>query len=713
MNAVTRSLAAVPFIQEILRRADILLAIGVCMIAGLLIVPLPPGVLDVLLSLSISGSLLLLLTALFARRALDISTFPSLLLITTLFRLALNVSTTRGILTNGDAGDVVKAFGQFVVQGDFVVGTVIFLVITIVQFLVIAKGAERVAEVAARFTLDAMPGKQMSIDAALRNGSIDADEAEARRDELGRESQLFGNMDGAMKFVKGDAIAGLIVTALNLVAGFIIGIARNDMSFAEALKVYSILTVGDGLVSQVAALFVTLSAAVLVTRVDSKDKKDNLGMSMRGELLGNRVVLLIGGGLCTALALIPGLPAIPFLMIGALLWAIAAGEALFGRIEPEPSPAEVLEDEIEQKLREAEKQQAVTDRLAPAVVPAAIELGRDLSTALGFGPDGSSEYSKFVDVLLPQLREALYLETGVHVPTVQVRPHAPNVPPTAFRVLVKEVPAVQDRLPVGRLFAMAAPRQLRRLGVVAEEGQHPVTREPISLISVGQRRVAEASAINVWDLEGVLALHIGAALRRRIKHFIGIHEVGELIDKLEKAYPMLVRETVPKLVSLASLVDILRRLVDENVNIRDLKTVLEACAEHATYSDDTLFLTEKARAALADQIAHQYAGQTQRLHVIMLDPVIEDTIADGIVRDQAGSMLCLEPELRETIVSSLLVALEPMLHAGHRPIILTAATIRRFVRVLLEAELPSIAALSFDELPSDLIVQPMGRATIQ
>ena len=713
LNVLTQSLAALPFIRGIFRRADIALAIGVCLIAGLLIIPLPTLILDVLLSLNIAGSVLLLLIALFAKKAIDVSTFPSLLLITTLFRLGLNVSTTRGILAHADAGHVVKAFGQFVVQGDVVVGTVIFLVITIVQFLVIAKGSERVAEVAARFTLDAMPGKQMSIDAALRNGAIDDQEAEDKRKELGRESQMFGNMDGAMKFVKGDAIAGLIITALNLVAGFIIGVMRHEMLMTDAMEVYSILTVGDGLVSQVAALFVTLAAGVLVTRVEAKDPKANLGISMRRELLANSTALYIGAGLCIMLGLIPGLPFIPFLVIAVALVAIGVMETMFKLQDALAldSPAAKFEEHLERKVKDAEKQKAVTDRLAPTVVPVTVELDPHLSRTLGFESDEApTEFNQLVDVFIPQLREALYLETGVQIPGIQVRPCNPNLPRGGYLVKIKDVPVLNGEISLEQILAMATPKQLLRLGVDADEGEHPINRSPVALIAAGDKKVVEASGIAVWEPAGTVALHVASALRRRVKAFVGIHEMDALVSRLEKAYPTLVREVVPKVVTLSQLVEVVRRLVDEHVCVRDLKTILEALAEHSAYSDDGLYLTEQVRAALSEQIAYQHAGDKQRLHVLLLDPIIEETIAENIVTGPMGTSLCMEPELCASIIESIMDAMAPMLEAGHRPVVLTASRIRRFVRRLLESELPGASALSFEELPPDLVVQPVGRA---
>jgi type III secretion protein V len=718
-----QSLGALPF-RELGRRPDIVLAVVVAFIASMLITPLPSPLIDALIAVNMAVSLLVLMVALFAKNALEVSSFPTLLLITTLFRLGLNVSTTRGILARAEAGAMVKAFGKFVIQGDLVVGLVIFLVITLVQFLVVAKGAERVAEVGARFTLDAMPGKQMSIDAAVRSGAITEKEAQLQRDELGRASQLFGNMDGAMKFVKGDTIAGLVIIAINISAGLVIGVLRNRLPPLEALELYSTLTVGDGLVAQVSALLITLAAGVLVTRVEAKDKTKNLGFSLKEELLGNTKALYICSALMGFFALMPGLPALPFVMCALMLSGAASSAKLFPRLSGTYRAAGTAEanslarqaafkEKLEQKVQQAKAQKSVTDNLAASVVPIAIDLDPRLSAALGFGAeDGRDDEAELISVYVPQLRDALYLDTGVRFPGVRVRSHVLSLPPETFCIRINDVPVVQERLPLGHCLATANPEQLLRLAIKAKPIKHPISKGTMSLILPEEREVVAAAGITVWNESGLMSLYLAAALRKRSKEFIGLQEVSELIERLEKSYPALVREVVPKVVSLQQLVSILKRLVEENVSIRNLKSIAEALGEFGARDGDALFLTEKVRAALAPQLAHAYAGLDGHLPVLLLEPLIEDTIRGAIERTDSGQVLTLEPELCRTIVSTIHAAIQPAMAKGKKPVVLTGAGIRRFVRKLLEVDLPQVAVLSYDELPSELTVQPLGRACL-
>jgi type III secretion protein V len=716
-----RAFAALP-IAALARRPDIILALMVASIVAMLIIPLPNFLLDGLIAANIAVSLIVLLVALFAAKALDVSSFPTLLLITTLFRLGINVSTTRGILQHGEAGEVVTAFGKFVVGGDLVVGMVIFLVITLVQFLVIAKGAERVAEVGARFTLDAMPGKQMSIDAACRSGAISEEEAQDKRDELQRASQMFGNMDGAMKFVKGDAIAGLVITAINIVAGIIIGILRMDMSAAEAADVFCVLSVGDGLVAQISALLITLAAGILVTRVEAKDKTENLGFSIKREILGNSKVLNIGAALMIVLALVPGLPAIPFLGISVMVFALNMSNMflpilLKGMKKGGPGATTIakqlaFKDKLDKKVEEAKKQKGLADKLSPSVVPIGIDLDPKLSEYLGFLDEEHDDDSELLSIYIPQLRDALYLETGVRFPGVRVRPQVKALPEFGFMVRVNDIPVLQEKILPGYLLATAPPEKLQRLSVEAKPIQHPISKAKMSLIEEQHKDVVTAAGISVWNAAGMVALYVAGVLRKKAKQFIGLQEVSELMERLEKAYPALVKEVIPKVATVPQLVNVLRRLVDENVSIRDLKTIVEALGEFGTFDGDGLFLTEKVRSSLASQLAYAYAGMENRLSVVLLDPVIEDTIASSIVRNAHGQMLHLEPDIVRQIVQTMAAALQPMVAQGKRPVILTNTEIRRFVRKLVETDLPSVAVLSYDELPADLTIQPMGRAAL-
>ncbi len=696
------------------RNPDVILAFGVAAIIGMMILPLPSALLDGLLALNMAFAALILVSSLLSEKPLSISTFPTLLLITTLYRLSLNISTTRMILSQGKAGEVIGAFGDFVLRGDVVVGMVIFLIITLVQFMVIGKGAERVAEVGARFTLDAMPGKQMSIDAGLRAGSIDEDEAQEQRVELGRESQFYGAMDGAMKFIKGDAIAGLIITALNLVAGLIIGVARNNMGFGQAIEMYSVLTVGDGLVSQIPALLITLSAGVLTTRVASKNAQATLGDNLKAELFTNPKVLGIGACFSMALGLIPGLPFVPFAVIATGL-AIAANTGVVRRrmrAAQASSEAESFKEKLEEKVKQAKAQRAMVDNMAPAVTPVALDIGPDLSRALGFLEDTDGQETELVGVMIPQLRDALYMETGVKFPGVRVRAFANNLEPSAIVVRLKDVPILEKKVASDSALAVETPERLRRLGIDAKPTEHPVNGGSVSLIPLQAAEAVDAAGINSWTPAGVVMLHLAATLKQHAKSFVGPQEVGEMIERLEKVYPTLVKEVVPKMATLAQIVEILRRLVDEGVSIRDMKSILESLADFGGQETDGVMLTEMVRASLSLQLSHTYAGNSGRLSVVLLDAAIEDLVRGAITHTTNGSYLALEPELQHAVLASIAKAVQPVAKAGVRPLILTSAEIRRYVRKLVEGELPEVAVLSFQELPAQLTIQPLGRVSL-
>jgi type III secretion protein V len=741
------SFAALPPVRWIERRPDVVLAVCVAFLVGMLLFPMPTVLIDGLIAINIAASMMVLLTALFAKNVLEVTSFPSLLLITTLFRLGLNVSVTRGILAHAEAGSMVKAFGKFVVDGDLVVGLVIFLVVTLVQFLVVAKGAERVAEVGARFTLDAMPGKQMSIDAALRSGTLTEEEAQEKRDELGRACQMFGNMDGAMKFVKGDTIAGLVITGINLVGGLLIGVFRTGMDVRSALDVYSTLTIGDALVAQISALLITLASGILVTRVEAKDKTKNLGHSVKDEILSNTKVLFIGGALMGVLALIPGLPALPFFLCGGLAFIWGVTRMIFPVLALQNSgifPAEMLKNMpagmdinamlqqvglppgalpkdlqklmndklIDKKVEEAKQQKAIADTLSPSVVPIGIDIDPVLSLAIGFMDAENDDAADLVRAYIPQLRDALYLETGVRFPGVRVRPHVKSLPESTFVVRVNDVPVLQEKIPSNMCLATTPPEKLARFAIDAKPILHPISKAKMSLIHPDQKDVVEAAGITVWNTSGMVALYVASVLRAKAKLFIGIQEVNELMERLEKAYPALVKEVVPKVATLQQLVQVLRRLVDENVSIRDLKSIVEALAEYGQKEGDSLWLTERVRTALGPQLAFASAGIENRMPVVMLDPMIEDTIQSAIHQTPSGLTLTLDSDICRQVIIAIAESLQPVVASGKRPVILTNSEIRRFVRKLIETDLPQVAVLSFDELPGDLTIQPMGRAQI-
>jgi len=614
-----------------------------------MIVPLPTWVLDLLISTNLSCAVAILLVVLYVPDAIGIATFPTLLLLTTLFRLALNVASTRLILLQANAGEVIRAFGGYVVRGNYVVGAVVFLVLTTIQFVVIAKGSERVAEVAARFALDAMPGKQMAIDAELRAGSIDGIEAKRRRRGLQRESQFYGAMDGAMKFVKGDVIASLIILAVNIIGGLAIGVLMKGMPVIDALRRYGLLTIGDGLVTQIPALVLSTAAGVLVTRVASEEADTPLGDELVRQLLGVPKALQVAGGFVLLLAAVPGLPAAPFLFLGVALLAVGTARARASTAERRRAATDAAP---------ADRARTRSDEPAfvPLVVPWSIEVAADLIPMLEREPAGLREMARSV-------REEVFAQLGVPLPAPRLRAKV-DLPDRRVILSLHEVPSDVLTLPED------APDE-ERLSWLRER--------------------------------------ITSRLRARAADFLGLAEVQHMLDELEQFAPATVRNVVPKPVSVVLLSDVLRRLVEEGVSVRDLRGVLEALSTVALSEKDPLHLTEYVRAQMRRAITYQLTAGLGKLDIVLLDPLIEDTVRRAITRTAAGAFLALPPQATRDVLTSVRRAVAD---AGDGPlVILTQPDIRRFVRKLLEPDLPAISVVSYAELLPEVSLKPVARAT--
>jgi type III secretion protein V len=637
--------------------ADAALAGFVIAIVGLMVVPLPTWLLDLLLATNLAASVTILLVSLYVGEALKIAAFPTLLLITTLFRLALNVSSTRLILLQADAGEVIRAFGQFVVRGNYVVGAVVFLILTIIQFVVIAKGSERVAEVGARFTLDAMPGKQMAIDAELRSGSIDGNEARRRRRSLLRESQFYGAMDGAMKFVKGDVIASLIITIVNVLGGLAIGVGQRDMEVAGALKRYGLLTIGDGLVTQIPALVMATAAGVLVTRVASEEAETPLGAELASQIFGQPQALRVGSFFVIGLAVIPGLPSLPFLVIGVLLFAASRARTKSLRAEQDRAQPEPIQ------RRSGTQSQP---RFVPLVVPWAVEVSKDLQPLLDDDQRGSELRRAGLRAALAAAREVLFRDRGVPLPAGRVSVN--EALPERHAVLsLHEVPAILIPLP---------------------------------------------KSIKDEELAQHLLLQLLPTLERRAQDFLGLSETQSLLDELEQISPASVRQVVPKPISLIQLTDILRRLVEERVNIRDLRAILEALSLVGATEKDPLTLAEFVRSQLRRSITHALTRGARELPVLLLDSHIEESVRGAITRTPAGSFLALAPVASRDIVTAVRRAITSHAAEALPVVVLTQPDIRRYVRKLLEPDFPDVRIVSYAELLPEVAVKPLGRATI-
>jgi type III secretion protein V len=688
--------------QALGRYSDIVLAALVIGIIGMMIVPLPTFVLDLLLSLNITLAVTLLMVSLYIPSALKIAAFPSILLITTLFRLALNVSSTRLILLQADAGEVIASFGNFVVQGNYVVGAVIFLILTLIQFLVIAKGSERVSEVAARFTLDAMPGKQMSIDADLRAGAFDLDEARRRRALVQKESQLYGAMDGAMKFVKGDAIAGIIMTAINIIAGMIIGVMQLEMSAGAAAQTYTLLTIGDGLVSQIPALLIATTSGIIVTRVASGDDEANhLGGDIFSQILAQPKAILIAACLLGLLGLIPGLPTVPFLLMGT-----GVGVVAFGLYRGDREPGGLREEEV-RELEAVEEEAAQGARQSRAMVPALTPLSLDIGTGLTQSMAGPRE--EWLRDMIPAMREGIFFDLGVKIPGLRVRTDSTACGSRAFVISRDEIPVDQGEIPAGHVLVNERPEALEAFNIESHPATHPVSGEPACWVDASAAESLEQAGMTCWDEAGYVLLRMTAALKREAHAFVTIQAVQGMIDQLEGPFPALVQEVVPRLLGLQELREVLVRLAEEGISLRNLPTILQILATQGRHIKDPIILTEEVRMGLCRYITHKYAASDGSVVVYLVDREIEDAVSGAIRNQVTGSYLALEPEVTRRILKGIASEVRRDVEAGRPPILLTDQKVRRYVRRLAMMEVPNVVVLAFQELDPALKIQPLGR----
>jgi len=698
--------------EYIAKYSDLVLAALVFVVLGLVIIPLPPWMIDILLTVDITLSILILLVALYISDALKLASFPTILLITTLYRLSLNIAATRLILSRGEAGEVIHAFGSFVVGGNYVVGGILFIIITLVNFIVIAKGAERVSEVGARFTLDAMPGKQMSIDADLRAGIINMEQAMERRSILQREAQMYGAMDGAMKFVKGDAIAGIIITVINIIGGLIIGVAQRGMPVlgapggpVGAVETYSVLTIGDGMVAQIPALMISVAAGIVVTRVASESKESNLGRDIVGQVTAYPKAIVIAAIILFVMALIPGLPHVSFLILSGLLGALA----YFLTRSKKTETQEIAEVPKEQVVKKAiEKHGDVMPFIMPA--PISLEVGEAIIPFV----DDSQDGGRFINELIPLLRHGLYYELGVNFPGIQVRGQNVDMEPESYVININEVPVAKGRTYRGCILVGEPLEQLSLFNIKGVETIHPVDGSIVTWIAEEHKETAVQAGFRMWDIAEYLILHLSYILRKHAHEFLGLQEIQTLLTELEKSHPALVKELVPKVITVLQLSEIFQRLVQEEIAIRDLKSIFSTLAQWAEVERNTLMLTEHIRAGLKRYITHKYAGHSNTLAVYLLDPEIEDMVRNAIRTTEKGNYLALEPEITQEIVEAVgkEIAAHPFPPGARPPVILTTAEIRRYFRKIIELEFPQLAVLSYQELAENLRIQPIARVAL-
>jgi type III secretion protein V len=680
------------------RHADLLLVALVVAVIMLMVLPLPPVILDSLIAINLTISVVLLMVALYISSPLGLSTFPSLLLFTTLFRLALNIASTRQILLNAYAGDIIATFGKMVVGGDVIVGAVVFLIIAIVQFIVVAKGSERVAEVAARFSLDAMPGKQMSIDADLRAGIIDKDEARQRRAKLESESQLYGAMDGGMKFVKGDAIAGLIIAAVNILAGLAIGVFRKGMDVGTALQTYAVLTVGDALVSQIPSLFVSIAAGIVITRVSDPGRvgSPNLGNEIAGQLSKQPKALLVGGAVIFLLILVPGFPKFQFLLLGitvtALGFFLAPARRRYANAAQTPMPSMQKEGhDVTRTLLDGE-QHTLT---IPLVVQAFPGIDTVLSPA------------RF-EIELAEARHYFSVELGIPFPGVVMREDE-RMAQGDYRVYVDEIPVLAGQLAGHEVLSLESGETLDREGIGYRVGSVPILGRGALWIAAEDAGALDAAKLAYLGNEQILARTLLNVLRRHAGEFIGIQETQYLLKRLGEQYPDLDKE-LQRNVPLPRLAEVLRRLVRDDISIRNLRVIAQALIEWAPREKDTVLLTEYVRIALTHYISHRYALEDGSLPAIVLHPRVEEQLRQALRQTSAGAVLMLDPEIGNKLVAHIQQAVEADVEKP--AVLLTSLEIRPYLRKLTETQLPDLAVLSYQELKQTVRVDPVSSVDI-
>ncbi|MDX9731088.1 MAG: flagellar biosynthesis protein FlhA [Bdellovibrionales bacterium] len=683
--------------EKYAKNVDLLIAIAILSVLAVMIIPLPAVLLDLALTLSLASSILILLVSLYAKKALEFSVFPSLLLLTTLFRLALNVATTRLILSEGhngesSAGAVVHAFGSFVVGDNYVIGFILFLILIVINFVVITKGSGRVAEVAARFTLDAMPGKQMSIDADLNAGLINEEQAKRRRKEIEGEADFYGAMDGASKFVRGDAIAGILIMAVNIIGGLLIGILQHGLDLATAAQTYTKLTIGDGLVTQIPALIISTAAGIIVTRTGDEEA---MGNELVSQLFMNPRALYIGAGVIAFLGAIPGLPGIPFFVLALGFAGIAWMVDRFAK-----------EDQAD-KQRKAEEEAAkpVKEKVETLLPLDLVEL------EVGYGLINIVESQQTGDLLerIVAIRKQFALDMGIIVPSIHIRDNL-QLDPGEYRVLIKGNKVGGGKLRPDYLLAMDP-------GNTSSQVDGIPTREPafgLDALWIGKssKEEAELAGYTVVDLPTVMATHLTEIIRTHAHELLGRQEAASLIDNLKKSYPKVVEDLIPEPMSVGGVVRVLQNLLREQVSIRDLLTIFETLADEAQRTKDTDVLTENVRKALARGISSRYKDENSRVNVLNLAPNLEEMVSNSLLQTDQGVQLVMDPRVAHDMIEGIAGTIERNPEIAGQPILLVSPTARRHIAKLTNRFIPQLVVLSHNEISSDVNVRSVATVEI-
>lgn len=682
------------WMSRLFKNSDLLLALALVGILAVMVIPLAPFFIDILLSIAIASSVVLLLTSVYVKRALDFSIFPSILLVTTLYRLSVNVATTRVILLRGAdggigaAGDVIKSFGEFVVGGNYAVGVVIFVILVIINFIVITKGAGRVAEVAARFTLDAMPGKQMSIDADLNAGIINEEEARRRRTEIAQEADFYGAMDGASKFVRGDAIAGMLIVLVNIIGGILIGTLQRGMNFEDAVKTFTLLTIGDGLVSQIPALIISTAAGIIVTRTASGT---NLGHEFSKQLFTHYKALFAAAGIMLFMGFFPGLPTIPFISLGLVLGLIAY--QLYMR-EVNAKHKEQIEKQKESLKPKADKLESLLN----------IDL---LSLEVGYGLINIVDVEQNGDLLerITNLRKQFATELGVVVPPLRIRDNL-ELSPGDYQILLKGSVIAKGSLMVGHLLAMDP-------GQVSEKVPGIPTKEPVFgldaiWVTAQQKENATYAGYTVVDPSTIIATHLSETIRKNSHELLGRQELQSLLDTLKQTAPKVIEDLIPNILPVGVVLKVLKNLLKEGVSIRDLRTVLEALAELGSAQKDPVLLTEYVRTQLARNITGKLIDPEGEIKLITLDKTIEETVAAGLIQTDQGPQLSIEPDFVRRFIGQLNQKIMEIASHTSQTVIICSPMIRTHLKSLVDRFIPNVVVISHNEITPEVSVKSIG-----
>lgn len=684
-------------IQQFTKQAELGMAFGLILILGVMIVPISPFFMDVFIAITLAASFMILLLSVYSKKPLDFSTFPSVLLMITLFRLSLNVASTRNILIRGGsegagaAGDIIKAFGEYVVGGNFAVGIILFIIFVIINFIVITKGAGRVAEVAARFTLDAMPGKQMAIDADLNAGLINEEQAKKRRAEVSQEADFYGSMDGASKFVRGDAIAGILITAINIIGGIIIGVAQNGMDFGSATETFTLLTVGDGLIAQIPAIIISVAAGIIATR-----NTDERGLSeqLESQFSVNPKGMYVAAGILVLFALIPGFPVMPFFIVAGILGFMA--------YKIEKGKEHAIETE---KLNAIEEKENTTDDLDELLNLELVEL------EVGYGLVNIVDSEQSGDLLerISHIRKQFVSDWGVIVPSVRIRDNL-ELKPGGYQIKIKGIMVAESELRPDHFLAMDP-------GTVIEEIDGVKTREPVFgldavWINEELKEDAQYNGYTVVDLSTVLATHLTEIVKTNLHEMFGRQELVRVLDNLKQEYPKIVDDLIPDILKLGTVLKVMQNLLREGISIRDMRTILESLAENGTIIKDADSLTELAREALYRTITERVKSENGDIPLFTLDRGIEESLAQNLIQTEHGQQLSLDPKLTQTILASLNERIEEATEMGEKMVVLCSPVIRRHFKRLTEKFIPNLIVVSHNELSPEVNIRSLGTVRV-